>query len=488
MKEIAKLCEKTFGAAPEDIERLAGAGSSRRYYRVISGVSSCGEEGSPLPPDVIATVGDDERENETFCALADVFGRRGMECATFRVPHIYARCAGGRCYLQEYFGRQSLFDIIRAEGEESPLTRKGVEAALDGLLDIQTTPLHEWEDRVACRPFGPRRVRWDLNYFKYAFMKPCGIVHDEESLEDDFERMASAICSYPSATEGFMYRDFQSRNVMWEEGKAPGFIDFQGGMRGPLIYDAVSFLWQAKAGFSDAFRERMMSRYLDRLARRSGVEKRELESCVDRFVLLRTLQVLGAYGFRGLIERKAHFIESIPQALDNLRGLIERGVLRDYPELERCCREAVAMPRFRRDAAPDGLTVEVWSFSYKKGYPENLTGNGGGFMFDCRGMHNPGRYDEYKQLTGLDLPVREFLESRGEVTDFLDHAAGMVFPAIATYLRRGFTHLQVAFGCTGGRHRSVYCADSLSARIKELFPEATVRVIHREQGINHLLK
>ena len=483
MKEIAKLCENCFGSVPKQIVRLAGAGSARRYYRVAFG--DCA--GGAIPGEVIATVGDDVRENEVFCALAGVFGRKAQECRRFRVPQIFAIDGGERrCYLQESFGSCSLFDMIKCKGADSPEVENAVKSALDGLLEIQSVAPAEWEDVAGCRPFGERRVRWDLNYFKYAFIKPCGIMHDEERLEDDFERMAAAICDYPKEVDGFMYRDFQSRNVMWEDGKAPGFIDFQGGMRGPGIYDAVSMLWQAKAGFGDGFRRRMMDYYLEGLSRRSGLLLAQLQRLVDGFVLLRTLQVLGAYGFRGLIEKKAHFIESIPPALANLRSQLDRGVLHEWPELERCCREAVEMECFRPKPEA-GLTIEVWSFSFKKGYPENMTGNGGGFVFDCRGMHNPGRYDEYKPLTGLDLPVRDFLESRGETEVFLNHAAGMVYPAIEAYMRRGFTHLQVAFGCTGGRHRSVYCADVLSSRIHEAFPGARVRVIHREQGLDKIL-
>lgn len=483
MKEIENLSEQWCGRHPSSVSRLAGAGSSRRYYRLTYDAPV----GNGGVLSVVATAGDDVRENEVFCALAKVFGRYGGRARPFRVPEIYAVSADGRVYLQEDLGDRSLFDIIRKESGKETLCRR-LRVVLDALLSIQTIPAVEWDGLIGCRPFGERRVRWDLNYFKYSFIKPCGIAYDEERLEDEFEALAHSLSSYPSAIEGFMYRDFQSRNIMSDNDPdcAPCLIDFQGGMKGPALYDAVSLLWQAKAGLSGEVRDEMMRYYIGRLAGVTGADEESLIELTDGFVLLRTLQVLGAYGFRGLIERKAHFIESIPPALSNLAALIHKGVLSPYPELESCCRRLIHLDRFRQPAA-DRLTVEVWSFSYKKGYPENLTGNGGGFVFDCRALHNPGRYDEYKSLTGLDRPVIDFLESHAEVAEYLGHASGMVIPAVETYRRRGFNHLQVAFGCTGGRHRSVYCAQSMAVRIKETYPDVEVRVVHREQCIDRIV-
>lgn len=478
-KEIIKLAEEYLRKSPSAVEKLSGAGSSRRYYRL----SFSRRDDEDILSTLIATVGDDRRENQVFCNLAAIFGVRAEATSLFRIPRIYAHTADYGCYLQEDFGDVSMFDLIMSSGEVE--RRDMVRRALRGLHAIQTTPASEWEPASGCRPFSSRRVRWDLNYFKYAFLKPCDICFDEEALEDEFESLARNLCSYPRSAEGFMYRDFQSRNVMCPD-ETPCLIDFQGGMRGPLIYDAVSFLWQAKARFSPEFRVEMMEYYLSLLSESSGLSVEELRSFVDGFVLLRTLQVLGAYGFRGIIQKKAHFIESITPALSNLRDLLDRGTLAPYPELEKCCRAAVASSRF----APGDhatLRVEVWSFSFKKGYPENFTGNGGGFVFDCRAMHNPGRYEEYKHLTGGDRPVIDFLEERGEVQDFLANAGGLVFPAVETYVRRGFRDLQVAFGCTGGRHRSVYCANAMAREIKSRYPEVEVRIIHREQSIDKML-
>ncbi len=490
IKEIAKLCVAAFGGEPKHIERLAGAGSSRRYYRVTSG---WGAEG---PATCIATYGDDVAENRRFCTLARAFERRMEDCGdgVCRMPHIYGESADGHCYLQTDFGDTQLLDLIQdgrnADGY-STLDDALMHRVWKGLLILQTTAMARSEGSRPEAAFDRRRVMWDLNYFKYDFLKVCGVTFDEAALEEDFNRLADDIGAYPAAACGFMYRDFQSRNLMCIDSRpgdvpAWGFIDFQGGMRGPALYDAVSFLWQAKAAFEPRWRQRMLEAYIERLAMLTGCREDELRRAAPRFVTLRTLQVLGAYGFRGLIEHKAHFVESIPHALQNLRQLIEEGALDDYPELKRLSSEVCALKIFTPDEHPT-LRVEVLSFSYKKGYPVNFTGNGGGFVFDCRGMHNPGRYAEYRPLTGYDAPVKRFLEEQGEVQKFVANAAGMVDPCVATYLRRGFRNLQVAFGCTGGRHRSVYCANAMAAHIKELYPAAEVRLIHREQGIDTML-
>jgi hypothetical protein len=267
----------------------------------------------------------------------------------------------------------------------------------------------------------------------------------------------------------------------------PYWIDFQGGRKGVCLYDAVSFLYQAKAGFSADFRRDMMDVYVAEYSRVTGSDKAEIKKAIPSILLLRTLQVLGAYGFRGLFERKAHFVESIPGALANLHDLIDSSALNSLPELKRLALVMVEDSRFKLRVST-GLEVTVFSFSYKKGYPDDFSGNGGGFMFDCRGMHNPGRYDEYKPLTGRDEPVKKFLEQCGEIQPFLHSAWEMIDPSVACYIRRGFTSLQIGFGCTGGRHRSVYSAEATARHIKCKFPEAIVRLVHREQDITEIIE
>lgn len=468
IQETISLYEKTFHALPE-VEALPQAGSDRRYFRLRS-------EGGPT---VVATVGDDTAENNTFIALA-----RKMREAGVGVPQIYAVSDTGRCYLQEDLGDTALLSLLRSE-ERMLLAQE----ALRRLAEMQTVDERVWKPFVTAPDFSRRMVMWDLNYFKYEFVKPAGIVVDEERLEDDFEAFAAEICQTDRSLTGFMYRDFQSRNIMAVPSVGQclpdlRFIDFQGGRRGPVVYDAVSFLWQAKAGFTEEERRCLMEVYARRLSELRGIDPRMVIEKTDVFALLRTLQVIGAYGLRGLVERRAHFIESLPAALANLRMLLERGVLDAWPELKKTA-QAAAESRFARRGSGEGggLTVKVFSFSYKKGYPEDLSGNGGGFMFDCRGMHNPGRYAEYKPLTGLDAPVREFLEEKGEVQTFVERALEMVSPSVERYLSRGFDSLQVGFGCTGGRHRSVYCAQRFAEQTARMFPGAKVELFHREQGI-----
>lgn len=475
LNSLNELYKSIRGVEPSRVELLPGAGSDRRYYR-MSDDSGKGQ------PALIGTVGESVDENRAFIELARFFSRYGVS-----LPKIYAVSRDELTYIQEDLGSTSLFDIIKREGAECAKVERLVMLSLDALAQMQNVPSEKWCDLTFNRPFSRRQVMWDLNYFKYEYLKPAGVEFNEESLEDDFERLATNLLDIAERCEGLMFRDFQSRNVMIKDG-LPCFIDFQGARLGPVIYDAVSFLWQAKANFSDDFRRRMMAYYLNSYNLEMGAELAVSEADIDNFVVFRTLQVLGAYGFRGLVEKKAHFIESIPQALANLKQLRDRGVLDCYPELCRVACKLCSDPRFESNADTDGrLEIKVFSFSYKKGYPEDFTGNGGGYMFDCRGMHNPGRYDEYKPLTGRDEPVIRFLEERGEVQQFVENAYVLSRVSIETYIRRGFKNLQVGFGCTGGRHRSVYCAERYARKIAELYPAARVVLIHREHGIREEL-
>jgi hypothetical protein len=266
----------------------------------------------------------------------------------------------------------------------------------------------------------------------------------------------------------------------------PWFIDFQGGRRGPVEYDVASFLWQARAAYPASLRNHLIDVYVESLGRYRKVDAAAFRRSLMHFVLFRTLQVLGAYGFRGYFERKQHFIQSIPAAIGNLKDLLSKGVgANEYPYLFKVLSELVALPQFAPVSTVDDgkLTVRVMSFSYRKGVPDDDSGNGGGFIFDCRAMHNPGKYDQYKSITGADAPVIEFLESRGEVQKYLEHVYGLVDPAIDKYLERGFQNLMVAFGCTGGQHRSLYCANHLAEHLKGKFGDRIHVVLeHREQN------
>lgn len=447
---------------------LPGAGSDRHYSRGII------DEGSES---LIRVYSPDINENKTFIDLARVFSSKGLP-----VPQIYDVNESGDTYYIEDFGSQDLFSFIGSTEFELI-----AEKALKELVRLQTLPENLWISKVMHPSFSVRQAMYDLNYFKYCFLKPSGAAFDEELLEDDLQSLAHRLTEVPQDGSGFMYRDFQSRNIMVKDGE-PKFIDFQGGRKGPVLYDVVSFLWQAKASLPDEIKMLLLDKYANEYEKITGVKSDKLLERYPDLVLFRTLQVLGAYGMRGLTQRRSHFLQSIPCALRNLNDLIERGWMNEYPELRKACISLCDLKRFDiADSANGKLRVQIYSFSYKKGYPDDFSGNGGGFMFDCRAMHNPGRYEEYKTLTGQDVPVIKFLEERGEVQVFLSDVRKLVFPAIDRYIKRGFTSLQIGFGCTGGRHRSVYCADRLAESVKEHFPEVEVELIHREQGISRIL-
>ena len=471
--EILQQLYQTYtGHTPENIEPLAGAGSNRNYYRLKG------------KPQLIGVCGTSETENRAFLYIARHFKEKGLP-----VPCVYAQSDDEMAYLQEDLGNLSLFDAIghgRTTGNFNTQEINLLKQTIRLLPRLQFEGA-EGMDFSICYPqseFNRRSILWDLNYFKYCFLKATGIEFQENRLEDDFENMADALLTDAFST--FMYRDFQSRNVMIRDGQ-PYFIDFQGGRKGPVYYDVASFLWQAKARFPQSLREELIHEYLDVLQAYCPVTEAHFKKQLRHFVLFRTLQVLGAYGFRGYFERKPHFLQSIPFAIENLNQLLEQD-FPEYPYLCKILKQFATLPVYVMEQNKRKLTVQVISFSYKKGIPEDPSGNGGGYVFDCRAVHNPGRYDAYKQLTGRDEPVIRFLEEDGEILTFLEHVYALADAHVQRFLERGFTHLSICFGCTGGQHRSVYAAEHTARHIYEKFG-VNVEVIHREQKIvNKLTK
>ena len=472
--ELKELSGQYAGADAQSVVRLTAAGSNRVYYRLSlsDGKTFVGVEGTN--PD----------ENKAFF----VIGRHLRE-AGLPVPEVLAVSDSGMSYLLQDLGDDSLFGLMenaRTGGSYSPEQTALLEKVMRLLPDFQFKGGAGLDYSVCfpCESFDRRSIFWDLNYFKYSFLKATGLEFHETRLEDDFEHLASVLLA-DAPYDTFMYRDFQARNVMVKDDN-PWFIDFQGGRRGPVEYDVASFLWQARAAYPASLREHLIDTYIGSLCRYRKVDGGMFRKGLMHFVLFRTLQVLGAYGFRGYFERKQHFIESIPQAISNLKELLDAGVgAKEYPYLLQVLSEMVRLPQFAPASAPaDGkLTVRVMSFSYRKGgIPEDNSGNGGGFVFDCRAMHNPGKYEQYKKITGADAPVIEFLESQGEVQHYLEHVYGLVDPAVDKYIGRGFLNLMVAFGCTGGQHRSLYCANHLAEHLKDKFGDRIHIVLeHREQ-------
>ena len=471
-------------------------GSNRVYSRVTD------EQGRSL----IRVEGTNRDENRAFIYMARHFHKLGLP-----VPELHSVSDDEMTYTQEDLGDTLLFDAIkngRETGNFNETERTLLERTLRALAHIQIEGARDF-DWSKCFPIpamDERSIRWDLNYFKYCFLKGTKIEFSEPDLEDDFDRMVSNLTAERSYSEtvlqqsglptqwSFLYRDFQSRNVMIKDGK-PYFIDFQGGRKGPTQYDVASFLWQAKANIPASLREELIDAYLDELEKieisthHSPITNRDSwKESLKHFVLLRTLQVLGAYGYRGYFERKPHFLESIPNALINLEEIFTQNpeLQQEYPTLfllsKYLPRTTVERRSTDGQSQCQALVVTIYSFSFKRGIPADESGNGGGYVFDCRSTHNPGKYDEYKALTGLDQPVIDFLEKDGEILTFLNSVYALVDHHVERFLERGFDHLQVAFGCTGGQHRSVYCAEHLALHLKEKY-NIHIHLIHRERAI-----
>ncbi len=463
MKQLNELYRRYTGKDAEQVKLLTPAGSSRKYYRLSGGDGEVS---------LIGVAGTDCKENEAFIYLSRHFYEKGLP-----VPRVLAVSDDGMCYLESDLGDVSLFALKGDEGLLEKAVRMLARFHYEG---------SDGMDYTKCFPvdaFDRQSVMWDLNYFKYSFLNTSGISYSEPRLEADIVRLAEDVDRVTRNESRFMLRDFQSRNVMVKDGEVY-FIDYQGGRRGPSAYDLASFLWQAKAGFSHELRERLIEVYADEARRYDDVDAEMLKQQVRSMALIRTLQVMGAYGLRGRFERKPHFLQSIPLALGNLRSLLDEGI-GDYPYLNEMLPRLIEAGKGIgvSDDGFEGLTVRVSSFSFKKGIPEDPSGNGGGYVFDCRAMDNPGRYEEYRSLTGLDREVIEFLEAKGEIGRFLDSCHSLVDAAVGNYLNRGFNSLMVSYGCTGGQHRSVYSAQHTAEHIKERFPQVRVLLCHREQGI-----
>ena len=509
MEKLIALYREWSGEEPALTEKLPGAGSNRQYYRLHAADGTT----------VVGCIGTSRDENHAFVYLACHFTRRRLP-----VPRVLAVSDDELRYLQTDLGSTSLFDAIRggreAGGRYTLKEQQLLKRTIRELPNIQIRGAREL-DFTNCYPqpaFDQDSVLFDLNYFKYCFLKATELDFHELKLEADFRLLAKDL-TQAGDEQCFLYRDFQARNVMLDRDGAPFFIDFQGGRRGPYYYDLASFLWQASARYPHKLRRELVYEYYNALKQFTEVpSSHHFVARLRLFVLFRLLQVLGAYGFRGYFERKQHFIDSIPPAIENMRELLASATL-PYPYLTQLLSKLCALPQFQRielaasradgyktternpyKAHPlDGpatfskydaqgpLVVRVYSFSYRKGIPDDESGNGGGYVFDCRSTHNPGRYEPYKKLTGLDEPVIRFLEDDGEILTFLDSVYRLADAHVRRYIQRGFTSLMFSFGCTGGQHRSVYSAQHLAEHLHRKFG-IEVRICHREQGITQTLR
>lgn len=457
------------------VSAITAAGSNRRYYRLRL------SDG-----DVIGTVGDDVDENKTFIAMA-----RHFTSLALPVPKVVAVSDDFTSYIQTDAGSQSLYALLDSANRERAFEiAVKIMAALPG-IQFRGAENFDWN---LCHPtpvMDRTTIMWDLNYFKYDFLKLVGVPVNEMALEREFQRLADVLTSTDMPI-AFQLRDFQTRNIMLDDKDRWSVIDFQGGRRGASIYDVASFVWQTRARFSSHERARLVDAYYRALNSWSDITSDRFSELLGRMVLFRRLQTLGAYGLRGLMERKPQFMGQIKGTIDGILA-DEFSLLDDYPTIRKSLIDAGAIVVSQNSGgdsealAPresSRLTVKVSSFSYKKGYPLDRSGNGGGFVFDCRALANPGRYDEYKLLNARDAAVIEFLSRHNECEPFVERALAIVSPSIERYIERGFTNLEVAFGCTGGQHRSMRCADLLAARVSSQYPMVNVSLCHREQNIN----
>lgn len=457
---LEKLFEDHFGAPCEKTEALAVSGSDRWYYRLSNDRHSA-----------IGAYNTNVAENNTYYYFTELFRKHEIN-----VPEVYVIGKDRRAYLQQDLGNTTLFDLVMKDGYTDAV-RKWYHKALAQLARVQWIAGREadYKQCFTSRQFDEKAIMADLLYFKYYFADLQGILYDRSGLISELELLSKDLARIQPQT--LMYRDFQSRNIMIHEGKV-FFIDFQGSMQGPPQYDLASLLWQARAQLPAAWKEDLLNGYLATLGELHVPRMDEIffRRGYVQFVLVRLLQVLGSYGFRGLLQHKAHFIASIGPALKNLNlFLSDHPQTPAYPEL-RGLLEKISAPDMQQkytlsgpSAEPSRLQVQISSFSYKAGIPRATGQHGGGYVFDCRGILNPGRYVAYKHLTGNDEMVRQFLERDTRMPDFMNHVYGLVSINVDDYINRGFEQLSVSFGCTGGQHRSVYAAEQLAAYLRNRY-------------------
>jgi aminoglycoside/choline kinase family phosphotransferase len=452
------------------LDVIPQSGSNRIYFRIRT------EERS-----IIATYNDNVRENETFIYFSRHFREQGCP-----VPEIYFVNEPRTIYFQEDFGDLSLLMELERQGHTDSvhaLFRKSLRQL--ARLQILGGEGLDYGKTITSREFGKQAILSDLLYFKYYFLDTLQIPYDKERLIDDFEQLSAYLTR--ADHKFFLYRDFQSRNILLKAGEVH-FIDFQGGMKGALQYDVASLLWQAKAELTDAWKDSLLDYYMDCVDELLGkpVDRASFIGQYNGYVLIRLLQVLGAYGFRGLFERKAHFLISIPLALRNLKWFVRHNRIGiALPEFDRLLELVIhdeVIGRFEpvQAGSDTPLVVHIQSFSYRKGIPADDSGNGGGFTFDCRGILNPGRIEEFKAQTGRDKPVKDFLEQQTRMPEFLNGVYNIVDISVEDYIKRGFSSLCVNFGCTGGQHRSVYAAEALTRHLRNKY-HVKIDLHHIEQ-------
>ena len=473
MDVLERLFKQRFGARPLRVQPVQGGlgGSGRTIVRLANAEHTA-----------IGICHDVAEENAAFLAFTRHFHAHGLP-----VAEIYAEDAAHGAYLEQDLGDTTLFQFLsrqRNGAEIAPEVVAAYRKVVEVLPRFQIEAARDFDYKY-CYPrdrFDRQSIAWDLNYFKYYFLRLAGVNFHEQALEEDFARLTKLLVS--ADCEYFLYRDFQSRNIMLREGD-PYFLDYQGGRRGALQYDIASLLYDAKADLPPELRSKLLDHYLEAVAKYTPLSREKFFETYYAYVYVRIMQALGAYGFRGFYERKEHFLQSVPYALRNLRWLLHNARLPvELPALMAAFTDMVGSEKLHRVVQPAAkageLTVTVTSFSFHRGPVQDESGNGGGYVFDARALPNPGREERFKRLSGQDAEVVTYLESEDSVGRFLDHAMALIEESVGNYRQRGFGHLSVSFGCTGGQHRSVYLAEQAA---KRLSGRNGVQVVlrHREQ-------
>jgi aminoglycoside/choline kinase family phosphotransferase len=461
---LKEMFRKWSGEEIRSFESLPESGSIRKYYRFRSTTN-----------EAIGAFNPDTRENHAFTYLSRHLKNKGIN-----VPDIYAEEPGKNVYLLEDLGHLSLFDYISEKRDDREAVMNMYKLVIGEMPRLQIEAGKDL-DYGKCYPrseFDLQSMLWDLHYFKFYFLKLAGIRFDEQELENDFNNFAKFLLK--AGRDFFLFRDFQSRNIMLHNDKIY-FIDYQGGRKGALQYDIASLLFEAKTGLTPETRNELLDYYLELFSGEAHFNQKDFLKYYHGYVLIRMMQAFGAYGFRGYFERKHFFLQSIPPAVNHLKWFLQNIQLSvSIPHLWNCLEQIIHSDFINEyDEAEEVLSVSINSFSYRSGIPMDNTGNGGGFVFDCRALPNPGRYEKYKSFNGKDVPVIKFMKEKPEVSHFIDKVYSIIESSLKNYESRNFSHLMINFGCTGGQHRSVYCAEEISDRIKQNY-KIRVRLRHRE--------
>lgn len=468
MEPLRRLFERHFGAPAQSVQPLRSqlGASNRKLFRL-----------SNAQHRAIGVLYGVREENVAFLKFSRHFFKHGLP-----VPAIYGEDRDGGAYLEEDLGDTTLYEFLSSHRSGENLAPEVIAAyrkVIAALPRFQVDAGRDFPYKFCYprRSFDRQSIAWDLHYFKYYFLQLSGTPFHEQGLEDDFRRLTGFLLQ--ADRKYFLYRDFQSRNVMLRDGD-PCFLDYQGGRRGALQYDIASLLYDGKADLPPALRQQLLDEYLDQLSHHIELDRDAFRRHYYAYVYVRIMQALGAYGFRGFYERKSHFLQSVPFALKNVRWLMENVELPiALPRLLETFRKVAASEKLRGAPAPEKLTVCVMSFSFHRGMPQDDSGHGGGFVFDARGLPNPGREERFQHVTGRDAAVMEYLGEHESVHQFLTSAEALVDASVNNYQQRGFKNLMVSFGCTGGQHRSVYLAEEMARHLRER-NDIEVIVQHRE--------